>query len=342
MRTMKWSTITGIGLLAVFCGATMLPAFAADEVKGFPDLERRSVTFWSDGTRVAGDLTYPKGIKTGEKLPGIVLCHGWGGTKRHLNMQIAPQFAAAGFVVLAFDYRGWGASNSRLLVTGDMPKPDEDGNVTVTAVAIREIVDPLDQQEDIDAALTFMEGESIVDKDRMGIWGSSFGGGHVVWRSAIDKRVKCAIAQVGGMDAAAGLPLAQVYQERIKRVRGDLPFFPIEVAEVPGLNGKPFSVRFALFSPVEKCDTITAPMLIIDAEEEHYFDIKENGGRVHDLLTGPHDCTVEDTSVCTAKGRVTNEYHIFKGVGHYDVYRGEAFNKTMKIEVPWMVKHLKN
>jgi len=36
---------------------------------------------------------------------------------------IAPRFAAAGFVVINYDYRNWGDSDSRLVVRGEMPKP---------------------------------------------------------------------------------------------------------------------------------------------------------------------------------------------------------------------------
>jgi dienelactone hydrolase len=194
--------IAGFALIWVLALVSAPGAWAQDEkpVAGFPDLVRRSVTFWSDGTMLAGDLTYPKDVPAGETLPAIVLCHGWGGIKAHLNFQIAPRFAREGYVVFTFDYRGWGESNSRLVMMDKMPAPDADGNVTVTARAVRELVDPLDQQEDIDAALTFIEGEPMVDTDRIGIWGSSFGGGHVIWRAANDPRVKCVVAQVGAMD----------------------------------------------------------------------------------------------------------------------------------------------
>jgi dienelactone hydrolase len=69
-----------------------------------------------------------------------------------------------------------------------MPKPDKDGDgvpqtqkkafggpyVTVKAQAIREVVDPVDQQKDIDAAISYVYGEPMVDKERIGIWGTSF------------------------------------------------------------------------------------------------------------------------------------------------------------------------
>ncbi len=84
------------------------PSEAAKPVRGFDGLLRRSVTLWSDGTRLAGDLTYPADFATDQQHPCIVMCHGWGGEKKHLNAQIGPRFAKAGYVVFTFDYRGWG------------------------------------------------------------------------------------------------------------------------------------------------------------------------------------------------------------------------------------------
>ncbi len=312
--------------MALAAAMVSMPGFAGEpkEVRGFPDLERRSVELWSDGTRLAGDLTYPKTATADNKLPAIVLCHGWGGTKAHLNAQIAPQFAAAGFVVMTFDYRGWGESDSRLVVTDEMPKPDKDGYVTVKALAVQQLVDPLDQQEDIDAAITFVEGEPIVDKDRIGIWGSSFGGGHVIWRAANDDRVKCVVAQVGAMDQMLGLPLDEIHAEKIQRVRGEIMPVPLDADKPEGLIGTPYYERFAQFSPVQHADKITVPVLIIDAEKEHYFDIKDHGGKVYSII----------------KDKVPSEYHVFKDTEHYDVYRGEKLKESMALEIPWFQKYL--
>ena len=36
----------------------------------------KSVTFYSEGVKLAGDLLLPADIKPGERRAGIVLCHG--------------------------------------------------------------------------------------------------------------------------------------------------------------------------------------------------------------------------------------------------------------------------
>lgn len=332
----KWIGLSAA--IALFVVATSSRTTAEEKpeteitsVRGFDDLARRSVNLWSDGTRLAGDLTYPADFDSSKKYPCIVMCHGWGGQKAHLNMQIGPQFAKAGYIVFTFDYRGWGQSDPRIVVDGKVPKPDADGNVTVKAKAFYQVVDPRDQQEDIDAAISFVEGEPMVDADRIGVWGSSFGGGHVVWRAARDARVKCVVAQVGGMDANASVtvePLASaIRQDKIKRSRGDLAPFPTpDEAEKPaGLVGTPFYSKFAGFTPADDATDVKVPTLIIDAELEHYFDNKDNGYKAYRNI----------------KGNAPVEYVEMKGIKHYDVYSNPALKDVMALEIPWFDKHLK-
>jgi len=243
---------------------------------------------------------------------------------------IAPRFAAAGYVVINYDYRGWGDSDSRLVVRGEMPKPDEDGNVTVKAQAIREVVDPIDQQKDIDAAISYVCGEPMVDQERIGIWGTSFGGGHVIYRAAHDRRIACVVAQVGSMpdDWTKRYPagLKRVYEGKSARARGDADPVPQGGGSPGVLQGTPYHERIAVFNPGQYADRVGVPTLLIDAEKEHYFKIEENSGRVHEILK---------------KNGVPTEYHVLKGKKHYDVYSGQTLDEVMKLEIPWFDKHLK-
>lgn len=52
-------------------GKTQAQAKARKYPKPPEDVERRSVTIWSDGTRMAGDIYQPKNIKDGEKRGGL-------------------------------------------------------------------------------------------------------------------------------------------------------------------------------------------------------------------------------------------------------------------------------
>ena len=57
---------------------------AATDLK---DVSHEVVTIWSEGVRLEGDIYKPKGLAPDAKLPGILLVHGWGGTKDHLQKQ---------------------------------------------------------------------------------------------------------------------------------------------------------------------------------------------------------------------------------------------------------------
>ena len=71
----------------------------------------KSVTFYSEGVKLAGDLLLPADIKPGERRAGIVLCHGYTGLRSIYLPDNARVLAQAGYVVLTFDYKGWGDSD---------------------------------------------------------------------------------------------------------------------------------------------------------------------------------------------------------------------------------------
>jgi len=134
----------------------------------------KPVTFYSEGVKLAGDLFLPADIKPGERRAGIVLCHGYTGVRSIYLPDNARVLAEAGYVVLTFDYKGWG---------------DSDGAKTRLA--------PYSRVADVQAALTFMGAQPEVDAARLGIYGTSYGGATVVFVAAIDPRVKCVVSVVG-------------------------------------------------------------------------------------------------------------------------------------------------
>lgn len=81
------------------------------------DVHRESITLWSQGARLAGDIYKPGNLNATEKLPGILMVPGWGGSKKNLGKNYAPHFAKQGFVVLAFDFKGWGESDGLVVVS---------------------------------------------------------------------------------------------------------------------------------------------------------------------------------------------------------------------------------
>lgn len=294
------------------------------------DVEKRSVTIWSDGTRMAAHLYLPKNRKPDEKLPAVVICAGTGGTKEQTGGRLGPILAQHGYIALAFDYRGWGESDSRLMSVDPQPKPNEQHEMTIKVKALRGQMSYAEQTEDIRAALSYIVGEPGVDAERIGLWGTSYGGGLVVWATGNDPRVKCLAAQVPGMGAGNNpAALKYAYELATKQARGDTEPVPVETGKLTGALARYTAMRrnpvkSIGFSAAEASAKITAPTIFVVAEKEELSgnDVVE---RVHQDLV---------------KRGVPSAFHVIKGITHYGVYN-EGFEEATRVELEWFDAHLK-
>lgn len=219
-----------------------------------PDaITTRSTVIWSEGLRLAATVVAPAG--RGELRPAILLCHGWGGLKQHLLNLYADYFARAGYIVLAFDYRTWGESDGKPVPVADEPMLTERGERTLRVRVMREVVDPVDHVTDARAAFAYLIGEAGVDQARMGLFGTSYGAGHVLCLAGTDDRVRAVVAQIGGY----GHPSRPAFVEPARqfetdKARGVLdPPIPQRAPDesVAGLRGAPDMARQLLHSPIE-------------------------------------------------------------------------------------------
>ncbi len=134
---------------------------------------REDVRFTVDGDVKLGAWLYlPDSPHS--RSPAITMAHGYAGTREHGIARFAEAFAAAGFVVLLHDHRTFGVSDGE-------PRQD---------------VDPWRQIADWRRAISYLESRAEVDASRIGIWGTSYAGGHALVLGATDKRVACVVAQV--------------------------------------------------------------------------------------------------------------------------------------------------
>ncbi len=310
--------------------ATMLWSmnlYAADLMA--PEIEHESITIWSEGVRLAGDIYKPKNLQPGEKLPGILLVHGWGGTKAHLNRAYAPQFAKLGFVVLTFDFKGWGESNGPLMYTEALPAEEEISSVNIQAEHIRRVVNPRTMVQDARAALNYLAGERQVLSNNIGIWGTSLGGGIALVIAAQDDRIKAYVDQIGAVNFSANLEMItdkMVRKWEVQRARGDLGSYPgAESIINPALKGYPDWIYLKGFNSFASAKNLNVPTLIIDAEDEELFAREINGKLLHR----------------TIKDRVATKYVVYPGK-HYDIYQGESYRAALRDAKDWFVKHLKD
>lgn len=287
----------------------------------------RSITIWSEGVRLSGNLHVPDDISDGEKRPAILLCHGWGGPKEHLNSTYAPFFAKAGFIAMTFDYRGWFESDARVVTTEAQSGFDESGKATVEVQAVKDVVDPFDQIMDIASCLDYLVGEPNVDTARIGIWGTSYGGGHAVYTAATDRRIKCMVSQVGPVGALEfdlGSEEAALLQERATdKARGVDPIMPPSEGAHETLVGHPDWAKMPRYNPIQQGHRITAPSLFLDQADEELMDPDTQYPELMKIMSPD----------------VPKDHHRFPGT-HYKIY-DENYQEGVTLARDWFVKYLK-
>ncbi len=180
--------------------------------------ERRDIEFNAEGVTLRG------WFYAASNLPGptVVMAHGFSAVKEMYLDAFAEVFADAGINALVFDNRNFGAS---------------DGEP-------RQEIDPVAQSRDYRHAITYACTLPEVDADRIGIWGSSYSGGHVLVVGALDRRVKAVVSQVPLASGSANVQelvradlragyRAMFDADRAARFAGEPPMMVPVVAEDP-------------------------------------------------------------------------------------------------------------
>ena len=181
----------------------------------------KPIEFKSQGLRCRGLKYLPPGMLANEKRPCIVLAHGFSAVKEMYFTDYAEAFSKAGFVAVVFDYRYQGESEGE-------PRGQ---------------IFPWEQIEDFRNAISFAQTQPEVDPERIGVFGSSYSGGHVICLGALDRRVKAVACQVPLIDgwtnfqaivpraAGAGM-LKYLEADRIERFKsGKVNYLPVVAAD---------------------------------------------------------------------------------------------------------------
>ena len=290
----------------------------------------QDVRFHSEGVKLAGNLYLPARLGRAEKHAGIVLCHGYTGVRNLYLPEIARLFNASGYVVLTFDYKGWG---------------DSEGPKSRLA--------PYSRVADVQAALTFLGDRKEVDPDQLGLFGTSYGGSTVVWVAAVDPRVKCVISVVGVGNGARWMRSVRrpdEYHDLIERSATD------RVSRMR--TGKSeFLARNEILLPDRKSAELSAAARknISGAISEiplEYIDetLTFNAEWVVDkiaprpvlFITTDDDRLVppEESEAMYARAGEPKKLVVLKGYSHYEVYFGDALEEVMEASLAWCGDYL--
>ena len=229
----------------------------------------------------------------------------------------------AGYLVVTFDYRGWGASDGRIIRAGEKNKDGSRADVK----EIREVIDPIEQTADLLNVIHWVQEEKQCDRKRIGLWGTSFSGGHVVYVAARDPRVKATVSQVPAFDGRWAINSSRMRKETYggatQRARGKAGYPEPGETAVGKLKGSPILEKIGRYAPVEDAARLkSCAALFILAEKEELFDNKEHGILAHSKAKGPKKLV------------------IVPEIKHYGIYR-EAKKRAQELAIEWYDEYLK-
>jgi pimeloyl-ACP methyl ester carboxylesterase len=294
--------------------------------------ERLEVHFPSGDAKCQAWLYLPEGP---QPHPVIVMAHGLGGIRQMRLDAYAERFAAAGYACLVFDYRHFGAS-------GGEP---------------RQLLDIKLQLADWAAAIAYARSRADLDPARVVLWGTSFGGGHVIVAAARDGNVAATISQCPFTDGLASV-LAMDPRTSVKvtaRAVRDLI--------AAGLGRPPVMVPTA--GPPGSAALMTAPDavpgylgLVDDEARAAGFGnqvaarvvlniVRHRPGRKAKKVRCPILFAVCETdSVAPAKATLRHARTAPRGeirlypAGHFDIYLGDWFETNVTDQLAFLTSHV--
>jgi len=295
--------------------------------------QREDVWFNSGRDRISAWLYRPKGNDSNIGAPLLVMAHGLGAVRTMRLDAYAERFCAAGYACLVFDYRNFG---------------DSEG-------APRQLLDIRMQLQDWTVAVAYARTLAGIDHNRIGLWGTSFSGGHVIATAARVPGIAAVVSQCPFTDSVASLgtwsPLltAQVTALAVRdlinaRIGGPPVMVPTaghpgEVALMTAPDAYPgflklvpdgtvlrnevaarIGVKILPYRPGRLAAKVACPILFCVCETD---SIAPSGPTRRYAATAP-------------RGQV-NLYP----EGHFEIYVGDAFERVIADQLDFLDKNLK-
>lgn len=307
---------------------------AIEIIKKSFDGVKESVEFSHEGEMIRGIFFRPARVKGA--LPTVVLGTGWGVVaKGGYAEDYAMVLANSGFAALVFDYRCLGLSEGHP----------------------RQEIDPFKQVSDFRAAISYVRSRPDVDRERIGIWGTGYGGGHALMVAALDKRIKCVVSQVPTISGLRAWQHRFSYEkteelqamfiaDQDARFAGKLPRCLSIVSNDPGeVVAYPGRDSFAYMS--EESERALFWVNEVTLRSLELARAYEPGGYIKRIAPTPLLMIIADDDALTpsdlqqeafAQAYYPKELRVVAG-GHYSVYR-EHFKETSEAAAAWFHKHL--
>ncbi|MFH8986750.1 alpha/beta fold hydrolase [Streptomyces sp. NPDC017940] len=274
-RTGAWKTalrgprrlLAAAAAVVVLAGAGTWTALASDDAPGVRRSDQRlDMGTSSEGREVRIDTSYFTAGDPGERRPAVLIGHGFGGSKNDVREQ-AEKLARAGYAVLTWSARGFGASTGRIGLN------DPKGEVA----DVRRLIDWLAERPEV-----------RLDKagdPRVGLTGASYGGAVSLLAAGYDRRVDAVAPLITYWDLADALFPHGVFKKQwagmFLSAGGGCDRFEKQLCamyERVAVAGKPDARARELLSgrsPAAVGDRIEVPALIVQGQTDSLFTLDQ-------------------------------------------------------------------
>jgi fermentation-respiration switch protein FrsA (DUF1100 family) len=297
---------------------------------------RKDIEFDAEGTTLRGWFYRPDGEGP---FPTIVMAHGISCVKEMYLAEFAEVFTAAGFACVVYDNRNFGAS---------------DGEP-------RQELDPWAQIRDYRHAITYAGTLPEVDKNRIGIWGTSYGGGNALVAAAFDRRAKAVVAQVpmvsGWRQFKRFIPahFASVMRlafdgDREGRFQGKpaqmIPLVSSQAIDPYVVLPQASSFKFFTETGASRAPAWRNEITLRSCEMAAEYEAGLYLNRISPtpmlmIVMKDDDVTLADDAIDMYESALEPKKLLLLPGSHYEAYI-EAFEQTSTAARDWFVEHLKN
>jgi fermentation-respiration switch protein FrsA (DUF1100 family) len=290
------------------------------------------IEFDAEGTTLRGWLFRLEGAGP---HPIVVMAHGFSGLKEQYLDRFAKVFASAGLASLVFDNRNFGAS---------------DGTP-------RQEIDPVAQMRDYRHAITFARTLPGIDPERVGVWGTSYSGGHAIVLGAIDRRVRCVVAQVPAISGyTSGLRRtrpdlvkrlqARFIADREARYRGEPPAMvpvvsqdPTALCALAGEEAYDYFQRSLKIAPHRQNEVTLRSLEMAREYEPGVYISRISPTPLLMIVTTNDPTTPTDISLQAFERALAPKKLVLVEGGHFTLYV-EEFDRASREARDWFVEHL--
>lgn len=295
---------------------------------------REDIEFEAEGDKLRGWFYTPEDVD--EPVPTIVMAHGFSAVKEMYLDDYAEAFSEAGLGAVVFDNRNFGDSEGE-------PRYE---------------IDPWQQVRDYRHAITYAITREEVDSDRIGIWGSSYSGGHVLTVGALENRVSAVVSQAPLTDGyhnvrrlvrsdIMGQFEEQFDQDRFARFQGEDPaMVPVVSEELLGDAALPTQDSYEWFTETkekrapnwENEVTLRTVEMLREYSPIDYVERVNPTPLLMIVANGDHLAVADKAFETYEKAREPKDLTILDG-GHFDAYT-KKFEESCGAATDWFTEHL--